>query len=55
MHCAAGGGHLEVVKYLIEDRGCDPNITDNYGWNALYCAARVGHLEVVKYLIEERG
>ena len=52
MHGAASGGHLEVVKYLVTvEGGCDPNITDNYGWNALHCAASGGHLEVVKYLV----
>ena len=44
---AAGGGHLEVLKYLREN-GCR--------WDERTChaAARGGHLEVLKYL-HERG
>ena len=54
LHCAASGGHLEVVKYLIEDRECDPKISDNDGLNALHCAAYNGHLKVVRVSIEDR-
>jgi ankyrin repeat protein len=46
MDWAARAGHLEVVKFLSENReeGCT---TDAMDW-----AARAGHLEVVKFLSE---
>jgi ankyrin repeat protein len=49
MDWAARAGHLEVVKFLSENRneGCT---TDAINW-----AARAGHLEVVKFLSENRG
>ena len=49
-------GHLEVVKYLIEERGCDPKIS--MLMTELECITCVqltaGHLDVVAYLIEDR-
>lgn len=55
---AAGGGHLNVVRYLIEDCGCNPNQSQRgkrsfSGRTPLHWGARNGHLDVVKYLIQE--
>jgi|SRR5215217_1642274 len=47
---AAYNGHLEVVKWLHENR--------TEGWctkDAMDCAARGGHLEIVKWLHENRA
>ena len=53
---AAGGGHLEIVRYLVETCGCDPNQPQRgkrsfSGRTSLHWAARNGHLPVVKYLV----
>ena len=50
LRCAAEGGHLEVVKYLVEE--CEANVHAR-DERALCDAAWGGHLEVVKYLVEE--
>ncbi|CAB9513552.1 Ankyrin Repeat [Seminavis robusta] len=53
---AAGSGHLDIVRYLIETCGCDPNQPQQGkrsfgGRTALHWAARKGHLAVVQYLV----
>jgi ankyrin repeat protein len=55
---AAGGGHLHMVQYLIEECHCSPNQgqvgkRSFSGRTALHWAARNGHLPVVKYLIDK--
>ena len=50
---ASEGGHMEVIKYLIE-KGADVNIVSNkYGrGSAMIYAAAAGRLEVVQYLVD---
>ena len=55
MHCIVQLRHLEVVKYLVVEGGCDPNVLNNKKNNTLHCAANGGHLDIVEYLIEKRG
>jgi ankyrin repeat protein len=51
---AAAGGHLEIVKLLLE-RGADPNLPEEgiapHG-HALYSAVYHGHCEIAKLLLE---
>jgi hypothetical protein len=51
---AAENGHLDIVRYLIEESGqsVDAAADDNY---ALQFAAANGYLPVVRYLIENSG
>ena len=55
LHEAAECGHLEMVRYLVEEAGADPWVQNAQGITPLSIAARYGRLEVVRYLIEERG
>lgn len=51
---AATNGHLDIVKYLMEEvgpeYGIDPAARDD---EAIQLSAGDGHLDVVRYLIEE--
>ena len=51
LYCAAAGGHLGDVKFLLES-GTDPCITTNYGWAPLHWAAAGGYYEIVKLLLK---
>jgi RNA polymerase sigma factor (sigma-70 family) len=52
---AASGGHLEVVKLLLE-YGADPNLPEEHiapRGHALYSAVYNGHFEIAKLLLEK--
>ena len=53
LHTAAEFGHLDIVKYLIEECHCDLEAKDRYRNTPLHQAVRFGHLNIVKYLIED--
>ena len=53
MHMAAGGGHLEMIKFLSPMFGARVHEKDNTGFTMLHWAAKEGHCEVARYLIEE--
>ena len=57
LHWAAGGGHLPIVRWLVEDCGLDPTATvqPKDGRNALHWACRNGMLPTCRWLVEECG
>ena len=44
-------GHLDVVKFLIEDMKYHPQIPNNFGDTPLHHAIKNGHRNIVKYLV----
>eukprot|EP00736_Rhodelphis_marinus_P007549 Rmarinus@m.19878 len=55
VHVAAREGHLDLVKFLVEENGADHDKEDMNGWTPVHAACRGGHLDVVQYLVEEKG
>ncbi|RDD34928.1 Ankyrin repeat protein [Wolbachia endosymbiont of Cylisticus convexus] len=53
LHEAARNGHLDVVKYLVDDKKADVNQKDICGETALHEAARNGHKDVVTTLLKK--
>ena len=53
MHCAANGGHIDVIKFLLPLFGERVHEKDNYAYTMLHWAAHNGHCQVARYLIEE--
>ncbi|KAM7541439.1 hypothetical protein Aperf_G00000032655 [Anoplocephala perfoliata] len=51
LHWAACGGHVELVKCLIQ-RGCRPDEPDSSGWTPLMIAVSAGREDVVVYLLD---
>ena len=53
LYVAAENGHLDTVKYLIEEQPCDPGCLDESNATPLHLAAVDGHLNVIKYLTKQ--
>jgi ankyrin repeat protein len=52
---AAYGGHLQIVRYLVEEAGADEGRPDSDGFTPLMWAADNGHADVVGYLLGRPG
>ena len=55
LHWAVQNGHLDTVKYLVEEKGCDVMFRDKCENSPLNVAAQGGKLDTVQYLITEHG
>ena len=53
MHCAAQGGHIEVIKFLLPLFGERVHEKTNDSSTMLHYAAHGGHSQVARYLIDE--
>ncbi|XP_051889887.1 ankyrin repeat domain-containing protein 16 isoform X2 [Pristis pectinata] len=51
LHYAARRGHLEILKYLVEELGADVELMNSDYKRALHEAASMGHRECLRYLI----
>eukprot|EP00978_Attheya_sp_CCMP212_P012321 scaffold30611_cov62-Attheya_sp.AAC.2 len=54
---AAGCGHLQIVRFLVETCGCDENQNQLgkrsfAGRTTLHWAARICHLDILQYLVD---
>lgn len=52
LHYAARHGHLDVVKYFVEDLNMDVELYNNDYKRALHEASSMSHEQCVRYLIE---
>ena len=50
LHAAAGRGHLDMVKLLVEN-GAEVNQQSQLGYSALRWSCQEGHADVVRYLL----
>lgn len=51
LHAASQMNRLEVLKWMVEEQGVDPNLRDGDGATPLHFAASRGHFGVVKWLL----
>ena len=51
IYIAAFRGHVEIVRLLVSDLGCSPEVLTNNGDTAVLIAARECHHDVVKVLV----
>ena len=52
LHVASFSGHLNIVKFLVDDANCDLNCKNHKGLTPLHMACHEGHLHIVEYLFE---
>jgi ankyrin repeat protein len=50
-HYASAAGHLDCLRFLIEDKGCEINSKDNFGFSLLHTAFESGQIPVIQYLL----
>lgn len=50
IHSAAAGGHMKIVKLLL-DLGADPNVREQAGYTALHAAAQNGDVDMIRTLL----
>ena len=53
LHFAALRGRLNILKYLVEDIGCNSATEGHNGGTTLHAAATTEHFHIVKYLVDE--
>ena len=54
LHWAAVFGHIDIVKFLVEEMNCDVECRDDSRNTPLHRAALAGRLNVLQYFIEKR-
>ncbi|KAF8692213.1 hypothetical protein HU200_039816 [Digitaria exilis] len=55
LHCAAGRGHLEICRFLVEELGLDVNSAANGSGTSVHFAAVGGDARVLRYLLDHGG
>jgi ankyrin repeat protein len=53
LHYAARNGHLDCIRFLIQERGCPVHVKSGDGTTPLHMACYGVHKKVVHYLIEK--
>jgi len=51
LHYACRGGHIEIVKLLLNDKRIDINKACNEGETSLHYACDHGHFEIVQHIL----
>ncbi|XP_023802263.1 protein fem-1 homolog A, partial [Cyanistes caeruleus] len=46
-------GHLEIVRYLVGERGADLEVANRHGHTCLMISCYKGHREIARYLLEK--
>nr|XP_033331128.1 putative ankyrin repeat protein RF_0381 [Megalopta genalis] len=55
LHYASTNGHLDTIKYLVEEKNVNFMVVDDDSWTPLHCASYIGHQDTVKYLVDEKN
>ena len=55
VHVLVEKGHLNVLKFLIDNNYCDPNVTDHQDRTPLHVAVVADQFEILEYLLESKS
>ena len=55
VHILVEEGHLNTLKYLIDNNYCNPNVTDHQDRTPLHVAAVADQFEILEYLLESKS
>ena len=55
VHILVEKGHLNVLKYLIDNNYCNPNVTDHQDRTSLHVAVVADQFEILEYLLESKS
>lgn len=50
-HFACENGHLDCLRFLIEEKGCDINAADKFNMTLLHVAFEFGQINIIEYLL----
>ncbi|KFO77594.1 Protein fem-1 A, partial [Cuculus canorus] len=53
LRAACFDGHLDVVRYLVGERGADLEVANRHGHTCLMISCYKGHREIARYLLEK--
>ncbi|XP_010173153.1 protein fem-1 homolog A, partial [Antrostomus carolinensis] len=53
LRAACFDGHLEIVRYLVGERGADLEVANRHGHTCLMISCYKGHREIARYLLEK--
>ncbi|KGO63933.1 Mg2+ transporter protein, CorA-like/Zinc transport protein ZntB [Penicillium italicum] len=51
--CAAWNDQLEIVQYLIDEKGAKPDDQDETGFTVLHVASYRGNVKMIKYILQK--
>jgi len=54
LHIASQWGDVAIVRHLIIDQRCNPNIVNSSGNTPLHIASKCGHMDVVKDVLSQK-
>ena len=55
LHNGVRNKQIQSVKFLVEEKHCDPMLKDDEGATAIHVAATVGILDILQYFITEKN
>jgi len=53
LHNAARHNHVDFIRYFVEQKHANFDISNELGWTPMHEAASEGHIDVIKYMVQK--